>query len=170
MSLIGRLKRGSYLLKSCITFWLIIWAGNVSPHNWHRKVLILFNSCASFFPQNVTNVINQSPYSSNMILCYLFSFWKQKLPFWERRFEPIEAIRENSLKELWTIIQSVYSKYKMEIEFCNGIIILNSMRPTLKTKNKFWLINYFFVLFNNSWYFLLRVNYSEYLKYIFSNG
>lgn len=71
----------------------------------HKAIVV-----QEFLAKNSTHVIDQAPYSPDMVPCNFFLFPKLKLPLRERHFESIEAIKENSLKELKAIPQSVYEK------------------------------------------------------------
>ncbi|CAK9799943.1 Mariner Mos1 transposase [Anthophora quadrimaculata] len=63
-----------------------------------------------FLAKNSTNVIEQAPYSPDMAPCDFFLFPKLKLPLRGRRFESIEAIKENSQKELKALPSSAFKK------------------------------------------------------------
>jgi len=71
----------------------------------HKAIVV-----QEFLAKNSTNVIEQAPYSPDMAPCDFFLFPKLKLPLRGRRFESIEAIKENSLKELKAIPQWAYQR------------------------------------------------------------
>ncbi|CAK9827582.1 Mariner Mos1 transposase [Anthophora retusa] len=70
----------------------------------HTSILV-----REFLAKNSTNVIEQAPYSSDMAPCDFFLFPKLKLPLRGRRFESIEAIKENS-QELKALPSSAFKK------------------------------------------------------------
>ena len=63
-----------------------------------------------FLAKNSTKVLDQAPYSPDMAPSDFFLFPKLKLPLRGKRFESIEAIKENSLNELKAIPQIAYEK------------------------------------------------------------
>ncbi|KMQ87532.1 mariner mos1 transposase [Lasius niger] len=71
----------------------------------HKAIIV-----QEFLAKNTTNVIDQAPYSPDMAPCDFFLFPKLKLPLRGRRFESIDAIKENSQKVLKLIPQSAYEK------------------------------------------------------------
>lgn len=71
----------------------------------HTSILV-----REFLAKNSTYVIDQAPYSPNMAPCDFFLSPKLKLPLRERRFESIEAIKQNSQKELKAIPERAYNK------------------------------------------------------------
>lgn len=60
--------------------------------------------------KNNVNTVPQAPYSPDMAPCDFFLFSRLKLPLRGKRFETIEAIKENSQKELKAIPKSAYEK------------------------------------------------------------
>ncbi|XP_043260660.1 uncharacterized protein LOC122402146 [Colletes gigas] len=89
------------------------------PDVWKNNCWILHHDNASshtsilvreFLAKNSTNVIEQAPYSSDMALCDFFLFPKLKLPLRGRRFESMEAIKENSQKELKALPSPAFKK------------------------------------------------------------
>ena len=75
---------------------------NTPPH----KAIVV----QEFLAKNSTNVIEQAPYSPDMAPYDFFLFLKLKLQLRGRRFESIEAIKENSLKKLKAIPQRAYQR------------------------------------------------------------
>lgn len=61
-----------------------------------------------YLTKNNVNVIPQAPYSPDMAPCDFFLFPKLKLPLRGKHFETIEAIKENSQKELKAIPKHAY--------------------------------------------------------------
>jgi len=55
-------------------------------------------------------MIEQAPYSPDMAPCDFFLFPKLKLPLRGTRFESIQDIKENSLRELKAIPEYAYKK------------------------------------------------------------
>lgn len=75
------------------------------PDLWKNNSWILHHDNAlphistlvcEFLTKNSTNVIDQAPYSPDMVPCDFFLFPKLKLPLRGRRFESTEAIKQNS--------------------------------------------------------------------------
>lgn len=60
--------------------------------------------------KNNVNTVPQAPYSPEMAPCDVFLFPRLKLPLRGKRFQTIEAIEENSQKELKAIPKSAYEK------------------------------------------------------------
>lgn len=71
----------------------------------HKAIIV-----TEFLTKNSTNIIDQAPYSPDMAPCDFFLFPKLKLPLRGRRFESIEAIKQNSTKELKAIPETAYKK------------------------------------------------------------
>lgn len=63
-----------------------------------------------YLTKNNVNTVPQAPYSPDMAPCDFFLFPRLKLPLRGKRFETIEAIKENSQKELKAIPKSAYEK------------------------------------------------------------
>lgn len=87
------------------------------PDLWKENSWILHHDNApahtalvvsQFLAKNSTNIINQAPYSPDMAPCDFFLFPRLKLPLRGTRFETIEAIKENSLRELKAIPSAAY--------------------------------------------------------------
>ena len=60
--------------------------------------------------KNSTNIIEQPPYSSDVALTDSFLFPKLKLPLGGTRFQSIQDIKENSLRELMSIPGNAFKK------------------------------------------------------------
>lgn len=71
----------------------------------HRATIV-----TDFLAKNSTNVLQQPPYSPDLAPCDFFLFPKLKLPLRGTRFESIEAIKQNSARELKSIPESAYKK------------------------------------------------------------
>lgn len=71
----------------------------------HKAIIV-----QEFLTKNSTQVIEQAPYSPDMAPCDFFLFPRLKLLLRGRRFESIEDIQKNSLKELKALPQSAYEK------------------------------------------------------------
>lgn len=87
-----------------------LWANNswILHHDnapSHTAIIV-----SEFLAKNSTNVISQPPYSPDMAPCDFFLFPRLKLPLRGTRFESIEAIKENSLRELRAIPSEAYRK------------------------------------------------------------
>ena len=89
------------------------------PNLWKENSWILHHDNApshkahivnTFLTKNSTNIIEQPPYSPDLTPCDFFLFPKLKLPLRGRRFESIEAIKENSLKELKKISSNAFKR------------------------------------------------------------
>ncbi|CAK9833043.1 Mariner Mos1 transposase [Anthophora retusa] len=89
------------------------------PDVWKNNSWILHHDNApsytsilvhEFLAKNSTNAIEQAPYSPDMAPCDCFLFPKLKLPLRGRRFESIEAIKENLQKELKALPSSAFKK------------------------------------------------------------
>lgn len=89
------------------------------PELWQNKSWFLHHDNApshtaiiirQFFSKNETVVVPQAPYSPDMAPCDFFLFPRLKLPLRGHRFESIEAIKENSLRELKAIPEIDYHK------------------------------------------------------------
>ena len=63
-----------------------------------------------YLTKNNVNTVPQAPYSPDIAPCDFFLFPRLKLPLRGKRFETIEAIKENSQKELKAIPKSAYEK------------------------------------------------------------
>ena len=63
-----------------------------------------------YLTKNNVNTVPQAPYPPDMAPCDFFLFPRLKLPLRGKRFEAIEAIKENSQKELKAIPKSAYEK------------------------------------------------------------
>lgn len=63
-----------------------------------------------FLTKHGTTVIAQAPYSPDLAPCDFFLFPKLKLPLRGKRFESIESVKENSLRELRAIPERAYQK------------------------------------------------------------
>ena len=63
-----------------------------------------------FLAKNSTNIIEQPPYSSDMVPVDSFLFPKLKLPLQGTRFQSIEDIKENSQRELKSIPENAFEK------------------------------------------------------------
>ncbi|CAK9827766.1 Mariner Mos1 transposase [Anthophora retusa] len=63
-----------------------------------------------YLTKNNINTVPQAPYSPDMAPCDFFLFPRLKLPLRGKHFETIEAIKENSQKELKAIPKSAYKK------------------------------------------------------------
>ncbi|CAK9826899.1 Mariner Mos1 transposase [Anthophora retusa] len=63
-----------------------------------------------YLTKNNINTVPQAPYSPDMAPCDFFLFPRLKLPLRGKHFETIEAIKENSQKELKAIPKSAYGK------------------------------------------------------------
>ena len=63
------------------------------------------------FPdKNLTNIIEQAPYSPDMAPADFFLFPKLKLPLRGTRFQSIEDMKENSRRELKSIPKNAFKK------------------------------------------------------------
>nr|APL98288.1 putative DD34D transposase [Bactrocera tryoni] len=71
----------------------------------HRATIV-----TEFKAKNAMNTIDQPPYSPDLAPCDFFLFPKLKLPLRGTRFQSIEEIKQNSLKELKAIPKSAYEK------------------------------------------------------------
>ena len=63
-----------------------------------------------FLAKNLTNIIKQAPYSSDMVPDDVFLFPKLKLPLRGTRFQSIEDIKENLWRELKSIPANAFKK------------------------------------------------------------
>ena len=63
-----------------------------------------------FLAKNSTNIIEQSPYSPDVAPADSILFLKLKLPLWGARFQLIEDIKENSRRELKSILENAFKK------------------------------------------------------------
>lgn len=63
-----------------------------------------------FLTKHGTTVIAQAPYSPDLAPCDFFLFPKLKLPLRGKRFDSIESVKENSLRELKAIPSRAYEK------------------------------------------------------------
>jgi hypothetical protein len=71
----------------------------------HTSMLI-----RNYLAKHSTNMAPQAPYSPDMAPCDFFLFPKLKLPLRGKRFETLEAVKENATKELKAIPISAYEK------------------------------------------------------------
>lgn len=71
----------------------------------HRALIV-----REYKTKNLINTIEQPPYSPDLAPCDFFLFPKLKLPLRGRRFESIEDIKKNSLKELKAIPAPAYQR------------------------------------------------------------
>ena len=84
-----------------------------------------------FLATNSTNIIEQPPYSHDMVPVDFFLFPKLKLPLRGTCFQSKEAIKENSRWELKSIPENAL-KNVLIIELFVGISVLFREGPTLK--------------------------------------
>ena len=75
-----------------------------------KRVMNFHLGVTEFKAKNTTNTIDQPPYSLDLAPCDFFPFTKQKFPLRGSRFNLIEAIEQNSWKELKVIPESTYKK------------------------------------------------------------
>ena len=71
----------------------------------HRTTVV-----TEFKAENAKNTIDQPPYLPDLAPCDFFMLQTLKLPFWRTRFDSIEAIKQNSWKELKTIPENACKK------------------------------------------------------------
>ncbi|XP_076661839.1 LOW QUALITY PROTEIN: protein GVQW3-like [Halictus rubicundus] len=85
---------------------------HMSVHNILTEVLGMRRVAARLVPKelNFLQKEHRKAYSPDMAPCDFFLFPKLKLPLWGRRFESIEAIKENSHKELKAPPSSAFKK------------------------------------------------------------
>ena len=75
-----------------------------------------------FKAKNATNTIDQPPYPPELALFDFFLFPKLKLPLWGIRFVMIEAIKQNSWKEMKAIPGTAYKKVFIRLEKTLGYV------------------------------------------------
>lgn len=89
------------------------------PDLWKENSWILHHDNApshkaiivnEFLAKNSTNTIEQPPYSPDMAPADFFLFPRLKLPLRGTRFQSIENIKENSLRELKSISKNAFKK------------------------------------------------------------
>lgn len=89
------------------------------PELWKSQSWFLHHDNASihtahltrdYLVKNNVHVIPQAPYSPDMAPCDFFLFPKLKLPLRGKHFETIEAIKENSQRELKAIPKEAFEK------------------------------------------------------------
>lgn len=78
-------------------------------HHDNAPIHTAHSTCDYLTKHNV-HVIPQAPYSPDMAPCDFFLFPKLKLPLRGKHFETIEAIKENSKRELKAIPKEAYEK------------------------------------------------------------
>lgn len=98
-------------------FW-ILHDDNVPSH---RATIV-----TEYKAKHSINTIDQPPYSPDLAPSDFFLFPKLKLPLRGRRFETIEAIKQNSLKELKAIPLSAYERCMQDwVKRCHRCIGLD---------------------------------------------
>ncbi|CAK9811861.1 Mariner Mos1 transposase [Anthophora quadrimaculata] len=89
------------------------------PELWSNNSWILHDDNApshrartvlDYLTKHQINTIEQPPYSPDLAPCDFFLFPKLKLPLRGKRFDTLEAIKENATKELKAIPSSAYNK------------------------------------------------------------
>ena len=63
-----------------------------------------------FMTKNLINIIEQPPYSPNMVSAGFFLVSKLKLPLRGTRFQSIEDRKENSRRELKSILENAFKE------------------------------------------------------------
>lgn len=88
------------------------------PELWQNKNWLLHYDNApahtsmlvrDFLAKNCTNIVPQTPYSSDVAPCDFFLFPRLKLPLRGTRFDSVDDIKRNSLSELKAIPKEAFS-------------------------------------------------------------